>query len=148
MIRLLVLFVVSLVFSPNHDVIVEDTCDYIEFNTFYNSGGVIGHFQVIFWEWKNGGVAQIGRDSTGKETGSIKYGPGFVGVAYRMMQSKPLVDYGYKNKRVSVLFWDKNSRVMRRVHGKWIIYTKGNDTEQENLELFPSRLRRGLFEPQ
>jgi len=133
MIRLLVLFVVSLVFSPNHDVIVEDTCDYIEFNTFYNSGGVIGHFQVIFWEWKNGGVAQIERDPAGKETGSIKYGPGFVVVAYRMMQSKPLVDC---------------RRVMRRVHGKWIIYTKGNDTEQENLELFPSRLRRGLFEPQ
>ena len=147
MIKLLMLFVVSLAFSPDHGVIVEDSCDYIEFNTFYNTGGDTSHFQVIFWEWKNKGVAHIERDLTGRRTGFIKYGAGFVVVDYRMMEGEPTVEYGCERKRVSVLFWDKNSHVMRAVHGKWIVRTKGSDREQENLELFPSRLRRGLFKP-
>ena len=148
MIKLLVLFVVSLAFSPDRGVIVEDNCDYIEFNTFSNARGVISRFQVIFWEWKSRGVAHIERDLAGRETGLIKYGAGFVVVDYRMMEGEPPVQYGHKKKRVSVLFWDKNSQVMRIVHGKWIVRTKGSDREQENLEIFPSRLRRGLFEPQ
>ena len=143
----------SLLFSPEiNSLCVEDSCDYIEINDFGGNKG--SHKQIIFWEWREQGVANIQREITGEPTGLVKYGAGFAVIEYKIIQSKmsprgisPIVDHDYKNNRITATFWDVGDKVLRRVAAKWIIYTKGPDPEQANLKVWIRGNRKGLTEP-
>lgn len=149
----MVLCVVSLLFATDiNSICIEDSCDYIEINDFGRAGA--SRKQIIFWEWKKEGVANIQRKITGEPTGLIQYGAGFTVIEYRMIQSEmsprgisPMVDHDYKNNRITVIFWDIRDKALRRMTAKWIIYTKSPDSEQANLEVWAKGSRRGLTRP-
>jgi hypothetical protein len=150
-----IFLVIASLLSPESNLIIEDKCDYIEFNDFGISENGSYSSQIIFWEWKNAGVAHVQRDLAGKETGLIQYGEGFVVVDWRMIRSerspnatRVMISRCHRGSGlVEVLFWDSSDRVVRKVVAKWIVRSRGYDREQANLEVFPSKNRRGLFEP-
>ena len=153
MIRFLMLCVVSLLsIQPGRSLVIEDSCRFIEHNTVLGNRGV-QLTQIIFWEWRDRGVAHVERTITGEPTGLVQYGGGFVVVDY-------IVERGVnhpsgkvpqicrnKDRSVTVIFWDNSDNVMRKVTGQWISYTKTIDREQENLKVWSSQNRRGLTSP-
>ena len=153
MIRFIVLCVVSLLFTPDTErFCIEDSCDYIEINDFGGAGE--SRKQIIFWEWRERGVANIQRKITGDPTGLIQYGPGFAVVEYKMIRSDtaplgtdPIIEHDFKKNLVRAIFWDGRGDVMRKITAKWIIYTKCPDPEQANLKVWAKDSRKGLTAP-
>ena len=153
MIRLMVLFVASLIFAPEtNNLCIRDSCDYIEINDFGETGE--NRKQIVFWEWRKRGVIHVQRKITGEPTGLVKYGAGFTVIEYRTIQSeafprgaKLVVSHDYENSRVTVIFWDNVDNVMRMATAKWIVYTKCPDTEQSNIKIWAKGQRKGLTEP-
>ena len=149
------LLVVASLLSPESKLIIGDRCDYIEFNDFSVSENGDCYSQIIFWEWRDTGVAHVQRDLAGKETGLVKYGGGFVVVDWRMTRSvrspnatKVMVSrYRRGSGTVEVLFWDNKDKVIRKVVAGWIAHSRGYDRERANLEVFSSQHRKGLSKP-
>ena len=148
----IILCAVSMLLTPDIDTgCIKDRCDYIEINEFGQTYG--SRTQIIFWEWRDSGVAHIQRKKTGEPTGLVQYGGGFVVVDYKMMKCethsggvRPLVSH--KKKGVTVVFWDRSDDVVREVSAKWIVYTECRDPEQANLKIFASEHRKGLTDPE
>jgi hypothetical protein len=150
-----ILLIVASLLSPESKLTIEDRCDYIEFNSFDSSGNGNYYSQIIFWEWRDSGVANTQKDLAGRKTGLITYSGGFSVVDWRMLKSErspnavsvTVLRYHGAPGLIGVIFWDSKDKIFRKVVAKRIIHSKGNDREQENAGLFPSKSRRGLSGP-
>lgn len=110
-----------------HSVVLEDRCDVVEVNHFYNEQGGEIFTQVIFWDWSD--VDECNRV-----------------VAWRLLK-RPSQWPSRKLNGFAATWFDH--QVLRRVRSRWLVETWTQvggigDPELEDRKFLPSEERRGL----
>ena len=132
--------------NPRSDIILLDSCDYVEINHVYNINeetgeSVLRMTQYIWWEWKDRVLLPVLNPTTKQRTGSWKLGSDFVVREYLVTYSGSSahgadVLLSKRNGKWTCIFWDKSSKVLRHIKCKWLTTTHTlYDVEIENREI-------------
>lgn len=143
--------------SPNENLIVTDSCDYVEINHVYNIDHQTGEptlrmIQYIWWEWRATILLPVLDPVTKKRTGHSKQGSGFVVREYLVVHSgssRPnnvaTVAIEKKDGKWICIFWDKDDKFIRSVTCGWISETHTTyDTEIANRDVLHTDFRNGF----
>jgi len=132
--------------NPRSDIVLLDSCDYVEINHVYNISEETGESklrmtQYIWWEWRDSVLLPVLDPLTKQRTGDWKRGGDFVVreflVTYngnRLNDANVLLSK--KGGTWVCIFWDKRSEILRHVKCKWLTTTHTlYDAEIENREI-------------
>ena len=143
--------------NPNENIMVTDSCDYVEINHVYNVDDETGKaslrmIQYIWWEWRATILLPVLDPVTKKRTGHWKQGSDFVVREYLVTHSgssRPNVVASVamtkKDGKWICVFWDKDDKLIRSVTCGWISETHTTyDTEIENRNVLHTDFRNGF----
>jgi hypothetical protein len=144
--------------TPKDNIIIKDSSDVVEINHVYskNENGAISQrlVQVIWWNWKSP-ILVPERDETGKTTGNLYRGSGFVVMDFRVTIYPYALPEFKKNitprrfgKKWVCVFYDKQTNCFREVTSKWFLTTHTlYDREINNQIIIESSSRKRLTKP-
>jgi len=144
--------------TPKDNIVIKDTSDVVEINHVYqeNENGAISQrlVQIIWWDWKSPLLIPE-RDETGKTTGNLYRGSGFVVLDFRVTLAAYALPDFKKNitprrfgKKWICVFYDKQKECIREVTSKSFIVTHTlYDREMNNQVLLESSSRKRLTKP-
>lgn len=144
--------------TPKDNIVIKDTSDIVEINHVYeeNENGAISQrlVQVIWWNWKSPLLVPE-RDNTGKTTGNLYRGSGFVVMDFRVIVASYAPPESKKNiiprrfgKKWICVFYDKQNECIREVTSKSFIVTHTlHDREISNQTIIQNSLRKKLTKP-
>ena len=143
--------------NPNENIMVTDSCDYVEINHVYNVDDETGEstlrmIQYIWWEWKDKILLPVIDSVTQKPTGDWKQGSDFAVREYLVTysgSSRPnmvaSVATVKKDGKWICIFWDKDDKLIRSVTCGWISETHTTyDTEIANRDVLRTDFRNGF----
>ena len=141
-------------FSIPDNLVVVDSCDYVEINYVYNINEETGESklrmtQYIWWEWRDSVLLPVLNPITKQRTGDWKQGGDFVVREYLVTYSgssspNKVADLliTKSNNEYHCIFWDKVDKVFRRVICKWRTTTHTTyDVEIENRNILNMNFR-------
>ena len=159
MVRLFIsLFLIFLDSTPKDSIVIKDTSDVVEINHVYqkDENGAISQrlVQVIWWNWKSS-ILVPERDETGKVTGNLYRGSGFVVMDFRVTLVSHALPKFKKNitprrfgKKWLCIFYDKQKECIREVTSKSFIITHTlYDREVNNQIIIQNMSRKRLTNP-
>ena len=141
-------------FSIPDNLVVVDSCDYVEINHVYNINEENGETtlrmtQYIWWEWRDRLLLASVDPVTKQETGDWEQGSGFVVREYLVTYSGGSSPNKVANLLITksnneyhCIFWDRSDGVFRRVVCKWLTTTHTmHDVEIENRNVLNMNFR-------
>lgn len=141
--------------TPNENLIIKDTSDFVEINHVYRTDDKKQQekrmIQIIWWEWKYP-ILMPEKNIVGQNTGNWYNGGTFVVKDYRIMwannrESRSITPRLHRRKWIC-LFYDDGDRCIRQITSRWVIITHTMyDREVVNREILENSLRNRLTKP-